>query len=56
MCGIAGFVDKTIKNKEKVIKDMAERIKYRGPDGEVYFIDDEVDDRYFLSEKMVESI
>ena len=42
MCGIAGFVDKTIKNKEKVIKDMAERIKYRGPDGEGYFIDDEV--------------
>ena len=22
MCGIAGFVDKTIKNKEKVIKDL----------------------------------
>ncbi len=42
MCGIAGFVDKTIKNKKKVIKDMAERIKYRGPDGEGYFIDDEV--------------
>lgn len=42
MCGIAGFVDKTIKNKEKVIKDMAERIKYRGPDGEGYFIDDDV--------------
>lgn len=42
MCGIAGFVDKTIKNKEKVIKDMAERIKYRGPDGEGYYIDDNV--------------
>lgn len=42
MCGIAGFVDKTIKNKEKVIKDMAERIKYRGPDGEGYFINDDV--------------
>ena len=42
MCGIAGFVDKTIKNKKKVIKDMAERIKYRGPDGEGYFIDDDV--------------
>ena len=42
MCGIAGFVNKNIKNKEEVIKKMADRIKYRGPDGEGYFIDDDV--------------
>lgn len=42
MCGIAGFVDKTIKDKDKIIKDMAKRIEYRGPDGEGYYIDDYV--------------
>ena len=42
MCGIAGFVNKNIKNKDEVIKKMADRIKYRGPDGEGYFIDDDV--------------
>ena len=36
MCGIVGFVGK-VKNKEKIIKKMADRIKHRGPDGEGYY-------------------
>jgi len=31
MCGIVGFVDKS-KDKEKVIKKMADLIEHRGPD------------------------
>jgi len=42
MCGIAGIVDKTIKDKDTIIKKMAKRIEYRGPDGEGYFLDDYV--------------
>ncbi len=33
MCGIVGFVDKS-KNKKKIIKDMANLIKHRGPDSD----------------------
>ena len=36
MCGIAGFINKNIKDKESIIHKMADRIKYRGPDGEGY--------------------
>lgn len=41
MCGIVGFVDnKKKKDKSKIIKDMADAIKHRGPDGEGYYTDD----------------
>lgn len=39
MCGIVGFIDKS-KNKDVIIKKMANRIAHRGPDGEGYYIDD----------------
>ncbi len=38
MCGIAGFVDKqhslSVEQKKSIIKNMLEKIKHRGPDGE----------------------
>lgn len=41
MCGITGFVSK-IDNKETIIKKMCERIIHRGPDGEGYYVDDDI--------------
>jgi len=41
MCGIAGFVSPE-PNKKEIIKKMSERIKHRGPDGEGFFIDDDI--------------
>ena len=41
MCGIVGFVDKKRKKeKETIIKNMADQIIHRGPDGEGYYTDD----------------
>ena len=40
MCGIAGFIKKDVNNKKAIIKDMADRIKHRGPDGEGYYVDE----------------
>ncbi len=43
MCGIVGFCDaKTKEEKKKIIKNMADKIAHRGPDGEGYFVDDVV--------------
>lgn len=42
MCGIAGFINKNIKDKESIIHKMADRIKYRGPDGEGYYVDEDI--------------
>ncbi len=41
MCGIVGFVSKE-KNKKQIIKNMADRIRHRGPDGEGFYTDDYV--------------
>ena len=41
MCGIVGFVGNT-KNNKKIIKNMADRINHRGPDGEGYYINDDI--------------
>ena len=38
MCGIAGFVGE-VKNPKKVLKQMTDRIKHRGPDAEGYYVD-----------------
>ncbi len=40
MCGFVGFVDKA-PNKKKIIKDMADIIKHRGPDSDGYYVDDD---------------
>ncbi len=41
MCGIVGFVDnKPKKEKNVIIKKMADRIKHRGPDDAGYYTDD----------------
>ena len=41
MCGITGFVNKKDKKKE-IIKKMADKIAHRGPDGEGYYINDNI--------------
>ena len=41
MCGIVGFYGEQ-KNKEQVIKKMADRIIHRGPDGEGYYTDENI--------------
>ena len=40
MCGFVGFVDK-VPNKKKIIKDMADIIKHRGPDSDGYYVGDD---------------
>lgn len=43
MCGIAGFIDNKSKSiKKDIVKKMALRIKHRGPDGEGYYIDNDI--------------
>ena len=42
MCGIIGIVSKNLNNKEKIVRQMADSISYRGPDGEGFFVDTEV--------------
>lgn len=39
MCGFVGFTGK-ISNRDQVIKNMADRIIHRGPDGEGYYVGD----------------
>ena len=39
MCGINGIVSKE-KNKEKVIKEMNDKILHRGPDAEGIYVDE----------------
>jgi len=41
LCGIVGFYSEE-RNKEEVLKKMADRIKHRGPDGEGYYIGDKI--------------
>lgn len=41
MCGFVGFVDKA-GNKKKIIKDMADIIKHRGPDSDGYYVNENV--------------
>ena len=41
MCGFIGFVDKhSTKDKKKIVKDMADMIIHRGPDGDGYYTDE----------------
>ena len=43
MCGFCAFYDKTkIVNKKKIIKDMDDRIKHRGPDSDGYYVDKDI--------------
>lgn len=41
MCGIAGFIGKD-KNKKKILKNMCDRIKHRGPDAQGYYVKGDV--------------
>ena len=41
MCGFVGFVSK-VNNKKKVIKEMADIIKHRGPDSDGYYVNGDV--------------
>jgi len=41
MCGIVGFISKD-QNKMNIIENMANRIKHRGPDGEGYYVDEQI--------------
>lgn len=43
MCGIVGFVNQdNEKNKDKLIKKMADKIIHRGPDSEGYYTDQDI--------------
>ena len=44
MCGITGFVraHHDAEEARRIVKAMADRIVYRGPDGEGYYVDDQV--------------
>ena len=43
MCGLVGFIDKTSKkDKKNIIKNMADVIIHRGPDGEGFYVDDSI--------------
>lgn len=43
MCGFAGFIDGLpVEKKDTIIREMADTIKHRGPDGDGYFTDDRV--------------
>ena len=44
MCGITGFAQARHDTEEarRIVKAMADRIVYRGPDGEGYYVDDQV--------------
>ena len=41
MCGIVGFINKE-KDKKKTITEMAEKINHRGPDGEGFYVDENI--------------
>lgn len=41
MCGFIGFCDDS-KNKKKIIRDMADIIKHRGPDSDGYYVDNNI--------------
>ena len=41
MYGFVGFVSKD-QRKKKIIKDMADIIKHRGPDSDGYYVNDNV--------------
>jgi len=41
MCGITGFTS-LIKNKEKILRNMNQKIHHRGPDEDGYFIDKDI--------------
>jgi len=41
VCGFTGFISQEEKKKE-IIKKMTDKIKHRGPDGEGYYIDNEI--------------
>ena len=43
MCGFVGFIDKkTKKDKNKIVKSMADAIIHRGPDSEGYYVDEDI--------------
>lgn len=41
MCGFVGFIDQS-KNKKKIIKNMADKIRHRGPDSSGYYTNDNI--------------
>ena len=41
MCGIAGYISEK-KPTKKIIKAMTDRIAHRGPDGEGFYLDDNI--------------
>ena len=41
MCGFTGYIHKS-KDKDRIIKAMADSIKHRGPDGEGFYVDDDI--------------
>lgn len=40
MCGIAGYISNTKKPTKKILKTMTDRIAYRGPDAEGFYLDE----------------
>lgn len=43
MCGLVGFIDKKkSKDKQEIIKKMADKIEHRGPDSEGFYVSDQI--------------
>ncbi len=42
MCGIAGFIDRTVQHPERILAEMTEVISHRGPDNAGYWCDNNV--------------
>jgi asparagine synthase (glutamine-hydrolysing) len=42
MCGITGFIDTTIVDKDSLVREMTQEIFHRGPDADGFFCDDRV--------------
>ena len=43
MCGFAGFIDGlSVEEKNPIIREMGDTIKHRGPDGEGFYVDENI--------------
>ena len=46
MCGFTGYFDPNFEHNEKIIKDMSNQLKSRGPDSCGFYIDRNIAERF----------